>query len=156
MKSELAEILALYEGKKGVLIPVLQQVQEKLGYISEEAVSQIARTLKLSDSDIFGVASFYTQFRFVKPGEHTVKICLGTACHVRGGEQILNTVKSYLSIDTGETTKDGKFSLERVACLGCCALSPVIVVDEVVHSKMSPLKTADLLSSYYQGGGDEV
>jgi NADH:ubiquinone oxidoreductase subunit E len=75
---------------------------------------------------------------------------------VRGGEQILNTVKSYLSIDTGETTKDGKFSLERVACLGCCALSPVIVVDEVVHSKMSPLKTADLLSSYYQGGGDEV
>jgi NADH-quinone oxidoreductase subunit E len=156
MDSEIAEILAPYEGRKGVLIPILQQVQEKIGYISEEVVSQVAKTLKLSDSDIFGVASFYTQFRFTKPGEHTIKVCLGTACHVRGGVQILDTVKSYLSIDTGETTKDGKFSLERVACLGCCALSPVIVVDEVVHSKMSPLRTAELLSSYYRGGRDEL
>jgi NADH-quinone oxidoreductase subunit E len=148
MKERLSELVAPYKGEKGALIPVLQQVQEKLGYIPEEAVFEIARFLGLSSNEIYGVATFYAQFRFTPPGDHTIKVCLGTACHVRGGARILETVEREIGISQGEVTADHKFGLERVACFGCCALSPVMVVDKTVYSKMTPTKAKQVLASY--------
>ncbi len=148
MKQRLAELLSPYQGERGVLIPVLQQVQGEFGYISEQAVSEIARFLAVSQSEVYGVATFYAQFRFTQPGEHTIKVCQGTACHVRGGDRILETVERELGINPGETTEDYKFSLERVACFGCCALSPVMVVDNTVYSRVTPAKAKHILGSY--------
>ena len=148
MQEELAEVLAPYKGAPGALIPVLQKVQEKLGYLPEETVSQIARFLRVSESDIFGVASFYAQFRFSRPGEHNVRVCLGTACHVRGGQRIMETVQRELRIEPGGTTEDYKFSLERVACFGSCALAPVMVVDKKVHGRMTTTKAKEILARY--------
>jgi len=142
------EILAPYKGERGALIPVLQRVQQRAGYISPEMVSLIAKYLKVSESEVFGVASFYAQFRFTRPGEHNIKVCLGTACHVRGGERILETVERELGVQTGGTTSDYKFSLERVACFGCCALAPVMVVDTEVYSTMTPTKIKEILNLY--------
>ena len=148
MKDELAEIVAEYEGEKGALIPVLQRVQEKFGYLQEDAISKIARFFRISESEIFGVASFYSQFYFTPRGEHTVKVCLGTACHVRGGERILDEVKRELGVESGGTTEDHKFSLERVACFGSCALAPVMVIDQDVYGRMTVAKAKDILGKY--------
>ena len=149
MKEELSEVLDSYKGEKGAVIPILQKVQEKLGYLSEEAVKEVARFLRTSESVIYGVATFYAQFRFTRPGEHQLKVCLGTACHVRGGELLLDTVQRELGVEPGGTTSDYKFSLERVACFGCCALAPVAVIDKTVHSRMTPSKVKQLLDSYH-------
>jgi len=149
VKERLTEILAPYKEKKGALIPVLQQVQGELGYLPKEAVSGIARFLGTSESEVFGVASFYAQFRFTRAGRHIVKVCLGTSCYVRGGARVMETVEKELGIRQGETRTDYEFSLERVACFGCCALSPVMVVDNGVYSKMTPTKAKQVLSSYY-------
>jgi NADH-quinone oxidoreductase subunit E len=148
MQDELAEILAEYKEEKGALIPVLQRVQEKFGCLREEAISEIARSLRISESEIFGVASFYSQFYFTPRGEHTVKVCLGTACHVRGGEGILDEVKRELGVESGGTTEDYKFSLERVACFGSCALAPVMVIDQDVYGRMTVAKAKDILAKY--------
>ena len=104
--------------------------------------------MRTSESVIYGVATFYAQFRFTRPGEHQCKVCMGTACHVRGGELIMDTVQRELGVESWGTTSDYKFSLERVACFGCCALSPVVVVDNTVHSRMTPSKVKQLLDSY--------
>ncbi len=130
---------------QGNLISILQKVQEKFGYISESQVHQISKHLRISMSKIYGVATFYAQFRFTKLPKHTIKICLGTACHVRDGEKILNALEGELNITCGETTANYKFGLERVACLGCCALAPVVVIDNEVHSRMTPEKTVSIL-----------
>jgi NADH-quinone oxidoreductase subunit E len=135
-------------GDRGFLIPILQGLQESYGYVSPDAVDEIAAFTGVSPSEIFGVASFFAQFRFTKPGKHTVKVCLGTACHVRGSDRILGLVERQLKIKDGETTADGLFSLERVACFGCCALAPVVVVDKDVHGRMSSTKTQKLLKKY--------
>ena len=118
MREQLSEILAPYRGHRGGLIPVLQKVQEKIGYLPEEAISEIANFLGASKNEVFGVASFYAQFRFTQPGEHTIKVCQGTACHVLGGSQLLAAVERELGIQAGDTTEDYKFSIERVACFG--------------------------------------
>jgi len=149
MKERLAEILARYKEKKGALIPVLQQVQSEMGYLPREAVSEIARFLGTSGSEVFGVASFYAQFRFSRAGRHTVKVCLGTSCYVRGGARVMAMVEKELGIRQGETTTDYEFTLERVACFGCCALSPVMVVDNRVYSRMTPAKAKQVLSFYH-------
>jgi NADH-quinone oxidoreductase subunit E len=148
LSGELTTILEEYRGEKGALIPILQKVQGKLGYISEEAISQIAKYTSISESEIFGVVSFYAQFYFTKRGKHTVKVCLGTACHVRGGERILDELKRELNVEAGGTTKDDKFSLERVACFGSCALAPVMVVNKDVYGRMTIAKSKDKLSQY--------
>lgn len=148
MHDELAEILAEYEGEKGALIPILQKVQEKFGYLREEAISEIAKFSRISESEIFGVASFYAQFYFTRRGQHTMKVCLGTACHVRGGARILDEVKRGLGVDSGETTEDYKFSLERVACFGACALAPVMVIDKDVYGRMTIAKAKNILAKY--------
>jgi NADH-quinone oxidoreductase subunit E len=145
---QLAEILNPYRGERGTLIPVLQKVQESFGYLSQEIVSQIAKFLKVSESEIFGVASFYAQFRFTRPGEHSVKVCLGTACHVRGGVRILDTLQRELGIEPGGTTEDYKFNLERVACFGSCALAPVAVIDDKVYGRLTTTKAKEILDQY--------
>ncbi len=148
MSNKLTKILAPYKGEKGALIPILQKVQGELGYLNEEAVSEIAHFLGISESDIFGVATFYAQFRFTPPAEHSIKVCLGTSCYVRGGTRIMERLERELGIKAGETSDDHKFSLERVACFGCCALSPIIVVDDMVYSKVTPEKAIKIISSY--------
>jgi len=152
---QLDKELAPYQGERGALIPALQTVQEKLGYISEEAVTLIARLLNVSQSEVFGVATFYAQFRFTPPGEHTVKVCLGTACHVRGGEEILDNVSREVGVKSGETSKDGKFSLERVACFGSCALAPVMVVNKDVYGRLTIQKAKEIIGRYRDGRGKQ-
>jgi NADH-quinone oxidoreductase subunit E len=129
-----------FKGERGDLIPVLQRTQEICGYLHPSAVRAISRWLKISENEIFGVATFYAQFRFHPPGRHHLRVCLGTACHVKGGEQILIMSRQRLGIETGETTPDGEYDFDRVACLGCCALAPVVAFDDKIHSQMSVLK----------------
>lgn len=148
MHEQLAEIFEEYEGEKGAVIPVLQKVQEKLGYLSTEAVSEIAKFSRMSESEIFGIASFYAQFRFTRQADHVVKVCLGTACHVRGGQRIMETVRQELGITPGQTTADYRFGLERVACFGSCALAPVMVVDKDVYGRLTTTKVKAILSKY--------
>jgi NADH-quinone oxidoreductase subunit E len=149
MDNNLEHILVKYpHGDRGFLIPILQDVQGFYQYISPEAVDEIESFTGVPAGEIYGVASFYSQFRFTKPGKHTVKVCLGTACHVRGSGRILEFLEHQLKIKTGETTANGQFSLEHVACFGCCALAPVVVVDKDVHGRMSSTKGQKLLKKY--------
>jgi NADH-quinone oxidoreductase subunit E len=148
LPDELTEIIAEHKGEKGALIPILQKVQEKFGYLPEETIPQVAKACGMSESEVFGVASFYAQFYFAARGKHIVKVCLGTACHVRGGEQLLDEIKRDLDVESGGTTEDRKFSLERVACFGSCALAPVLVVDKDVYGRMTVSKAKDTLTRY--------
>lgn len=148
MSDKLTEILRTHTWEKGTLILILQKIQRELGYVSEEAISEIAKHARISKNEVFGVASFYSQFYFTPRGKHTVKVCLGTSCHVQGGHHILEAVERELGIKTGETTEDYKFNLEWVACFGCCALSPVMVVGETVYSRMTTKKVKEILRLY--------
>jgi NADH-quinone oxidoreductase subunit E len=148
MSEQLSEIFAAYKRQRGALIPILQKVQEVEGYLPEAAISEISQFLGLSNSEVYGVASFYAQFRFERQGEHTIKVCQGTACHVRGGRRILETVERELGIQSGGTTEDYKFSLERVACFGSCALAPVMVIDKTVYGRMTTVKVKKILAEY--------
>jgi NADH-quinone oxidoreductase subunit E len=146
--SELKELVGHYGPDRASVIPILQDIQGKFGYLSVEGVDELARLIGVSPNEIYGVATFYAQFRFRPPGEHRIQVCLGTACHVRGGQQILKEMERRLGIKAGETTADGKFDLERVACLGCCALAPVVAVDGKVHARMTAKKIPSVLSQY--------
>jgi NADH-quinone oxidoreductase subunit E len=148
MRERLLPILEANRGHKESLIPVLQKVQGELGYLPEESLSEIAHFLGLSSSEIYGVASFYAQFRFERQGEHTVKVCQGTACHVRGAKRIMEAVAQELGIEAGGTTPDYKFSLERVACFGSCALAPVLVIDGQVYGRMTTSSARKVLEDY--------
>ena len=149
MENSIEHILVKYpEGDRGFLIPILQEVQEHYGYIAPDVVDEISRFTRVPAGEIYGVASFYSQFRFTEPGKHTVQVCLGTACHVRGSERILGLLEHQLKIKSGETTDDGEFSLERAACFGCCALAPVVMVDRDVHGRISSTKAQKLLRQY--------
>jgi len=133
---------------KSNLIQILQAVQKKDDYLSPEAIGRISKYLMVSRSYIYGVATFYSQFKFNPPGRHSIRICLGTACHVQGGDFLLNALKSQLDISIGETTEDGRFDLDRVACLGCCALAPVVKIDNAIHSRISVIKLKETLDMY--------
>ncbi|BBO71304.1 hypothetical protein DSCA_52340 [Desulfosarcina alkanivorans] len=130
---------------RGQLIPLLQMAQNALGYLPDEALSLVADHLSINRSEVYGVASFYNQFRFNPPGKNPVKVCMGTACHVRGGEIILENFERKLEIREGETTDDREFSIERVACVGCCALAPVALVGDTLHGHMAPSKVEGLV-----------
>ena len=140
MKSEIKKIVKRFEGKKGTLISILQEVQKKYGYLPREAISALTEELKISENVIYGVATFYSQFRFNKPGKYQIKACQGTACHVRGAKKILGKIEQELKISHSETTEDELFSLEKVACMGCCALAPVMVVNDEVYGTCTPTK----------------
>ena len=139
-KAELDGLLATFSNEED-LIPALQAVQEHLGYVPADAIRRIAAHLRLPASTAFGTASFYSQFRFTPPGKHKLRVCCGTACHVRGSGQIVQALERKLGIQPGETSDDNEFSLERVACFGSCALVPVLVVNDQVHGQMTPEKT---------------
>lgn len=146
--SGIADIVGQYPKARQSLIPILQDIQERSGYLSEQVVDRLGEMLDMSANEIYGVATFYTQFRFNPPGEHNVRVCQGTACHVRGGQQILREFQHRLGIDAGQTTADSKFDLERVACVGCCALAPVVTIDGKVHAQVTAKKIPALLTQY--------
>jgi NADH-quinone oxidoreductase E subunit len=149
MADYIVSILDKYASRdQSNLIAILQQVQQTDGYITPDAVNKISHHLSISRSQIYGVASFYSQFKFNPPGRHSIRICLGTACHVQGGDFLLNALKSEIGISPNETTADGRFDLERVACLGCCALAPVVMVDDTIYSNMSVVKLKEILNGY--------
>ena len=147
-RDTMAALKREFKGERGDLIPVLQRVQEAFGYLHPDSLRAVSRWLKISENEIFGVATFYAQFRFHPPGRHHLRVCLGTACHVKGGEQILIMSRQRLGIETGETTPDGEYDLDRVACLGCCALAPVVAFDDKIHSQMSVLKIKRILDEH--------
>jgi NADH-quinone oxidoreductase subunit E len=127
------------------LIPVLQMVQRVLSYLPPQAIALVAESLNISPTEVYGVATFYNQFRFNPPGRHPVRVCLGTACHIKGGEIILEHFERKLDIREGETTLDREFSINRVACVGCCAQAPVAIVGETLHGKMMTGKVEGLI-----------
>ncbi|NIA08228.1 MAG: NADH-quinone oxidoreductase subunit NuoE [Nitrospiraceae bacterium] len=144
---KLNKILSVFKGKKGSLISILQRVQEAFGYLPEEALASIADFLKLPPSQVFSVATFYKHFFLSRRGDHLISICQGTACHVCGAHDLLAVAEKVLGIKTGQTTPDFKYSLERVGCLGSCALAPAVLIDDEIYSKMTPEKLRDLLTS---------
>jgi NADH-quinone oxidoreductase E subunit len=146
---DLEQILAPYRQKRGVLIPVLQQVQQKYGYVPRGAVEIIANELDIAPVDIYGLLTFYAQFYMEPRGRHTIKVCQGTACYIMGGKDILDHLSSKLKIEIDETTPDGKFSLETVACLGCCGMAPVVVIDDDFHGHCT-VKTIDNVLDTYE------
>jgi len=137
-----------YTGGEGDLVPLLQRTQERFGYISQDAVKLISRFLRISENQIFGVASFYSQFKFVEPGKCTIKVCMGTACHVRGSLSILDEFRRWLHIEPGQTTDDKLFTLETVNCLGACALGPIVVFDADYHGQMRIKEVEELIQKY--------
>ena len=145
---KMEEILKKYRGEHGSLIPVLQETQATYGYLPEEVLAGLSRELKISMSKIYGVVTFYAQFYLTPRGLHTVRVCRGTACHVRGGRNIRKAVKQFLGVEENETTPDMKFTFETVACLGACALSPVLLVDKNYYGKMTPGKVEKILKQY--------
>ncbi len=139
------DILCRFEPSRDNVIPVLHAMQEREGYLSPEAMTQVAGYLGLSKSEIYGIATFYTRFKFKPSGKKCLKVCRGTACHVKGAGEVLTELEKRLGIKPGETTPDGAFSLETEACFGSCALAPVVVTDEKVHGRMTPSKVDDIL-----------
>jgi len=155
MRVDLADtkkIIQRYRGEKGALIPLLQDIQAVYGYVPAESVELISKELSIYPVKIYGVLTFYTQFYLTPRGRHTIKVCQGTACHVMGGKTILDHMSDKLGINVGETTADDMFSLERVACLGCCGMAPVILIDEDFHGRCTVQKADKLLDDYRLGG----
>ena len=153
IKEKLDEILSHYSGKREELIPILQEAQEYFGYLSLEVMQKIARFLKIPESAVFGVSTFYAQFKFSPTGRRKVKLCRGTACHVRGASRILDEVVKRLGIKPGETSDDMEYSLETIACFGSCALAPVMVVDSNVYGRMTPKKVSEILGDSNPSSG---
>ena len=147
VKGELDQILSHYSGDSSELIPLLQEAQEKFGYLPRETIQRIARFLRLSESTVFGVATFYAQFKLTPTGRRIVRVCRGTACHVRGGARILREVEKELRIKPGETSEDLANTLETIACFGSCALAPVMVVNEGVYGRMTTAKVTQVLAN---------
>jgi NADH-quinone oxidoreductase subunit E len=144
LRQELEAIFAGHVGRREELIPLLQQVQAKLGYLPREAMQAVARFIRVPESAVYAVATFYAQFRFTPIGRRQVLVCRGTACHVRGAPRILEEIEKHLGIREGQTTPDGEYSLETVACIGACGLSPCLMVNSTVEAKMTPQKVAAL------------
>jgi len=140
-----AKIVSSFKGKKGVLIQVLQKIQEAYGFVPNKVMEFIANELKIPESVIFGVVTFYAQFRLKPIGENLIRVCHGTACHVGGAPEITAALEDELGIKDGETTEDGLFSLESVACLGCCSLAPVMTINGDAYGKLTPDKVRNIV-----------
>lgn len=148
------EIVRGYQGKEGVLVHVLQSIQGEFGYLPEEAVRVVSKELRISLAEIYGVASFYSRFYFVPRGKTIIRVCRGTACHVRGSGRVLEKLEEGLGLKSGETSPDLKFTLEAVNCVGCCALAPVVVVNEKPQTVLNPDKVIGTLKRSGDGGQD--
>jgi NADH-quinone oxidoreductase subunit E len=145
---KLEPVLEKYYGQDGALIPILQETQEIYGYLPEGVLAYITQKLKIPLSKVYGVVTFYAQFYLTPRGRHTVRVCRGTACHVRGGKNVRKSVEQILGIEENETTPDAKFTFETVACLGACALAPVLLVDKSYFGKLTPAKVEQVLKQY--------
>ena len=148
VRQQTKQIINRFGKKRKNLIPILQKVQGRLGYLPREAMLEIAQFLDIPDIDVYSVATFYNQFRFNPPGKHSIRVCLGTACHMKGGYITLDAWKRRLGIDRGETTADREFDLDTVACVGCCAMAPVTVVDNKPQAKVEPTKVDGILLAF--------
>ena len=146
MEESLKSILSRYDGNHFDLIPILQEVQSQFGYLPEPEMSQVAKFVGLPESRIYGVATFYEQFRFTPQGRNHVVVCRGTACHVRGAKQILEKFEEQLDVKEGETTEDLEYTLGTAACIGCCALAPCVMINDTVEAKLTPKKVAEFFS----------
>ena len=144
-ESDLFSILTSSRRHPRHLIDILQDIQSREGYLSNAAMLQVAGFLGMSSATVWGVATFYNQFRFTPPGRQSVRVCLGTACHLSGGQLVLDAVSRELKIEVGGTTEDREFDLDRVACIGCCALAPVVTIGRVVYPGMTPPKVEEVL-----------
>ena len=142
------ETCALFENQEGELINVLHQIQSKLGYLPAEVQEVIAKELKMSVAKVYGVVTFYSFFTMLPQGEHPISICMGTACYVRGAEQVLTEFKRQLNIEVGQTSPDGKFSLSSLRCVGACGLAPVVTVGEKVYGRVSPQQVSKIIAEY--------
>ncbi|MDY6795294.1 MAG: NADH-quinone oxidoreductase subunit NuoE [Actinomycetota bacterium] len=151
----LEEIIERYRGEKGALIPLLQDAQETYGYLDENIMRELARGSGYQMSQVYGVATFYTQFRLEPIGEHLIRVCHGTACHVAGAELITEEISNILGIKDGETTEDRKFTMESVMCVGACSLSPIMIIDSDTHGKLKPSNVRKVLKKYRGGGKEE-
>lgn len=146
-REQVDEILSRYNGRKEELVPVLNDTQEYFGYLPADAMDRIAGFLHISNSNVFGVATFYALFKYAPTGKNVIKVCRGTACHVRGAPRILEEVQKKLGIKPGETTGDREYSLEAIACFGSCALAPVMVVNDTVYGRMTPTRVSEILDA---------
>lgn len=143
-----------YQGESGALIPLLQSAQESYGYIPESAIDHISEIVGIPSADIYGVITFYSQFRLKPMGKNIIKVCDGTACHVNSSTAIIKTIESELQIGNDETTEDGMFTLQKVACLGCCSLSPVIMINDETYGLLTPKKVQQILKDYKEAEGN--
>ena len=142
------DITKKFKDMKGALIPVLHEVQKLFGYLPEQALQVVSEELNISMSEIYGVSTFYSQFTLEPKGEHIIKVCLGTACYVKGAQDILERFASALEVEVGKTTSDGKFTLEAARCLGACGLAPVLMVDDKVYGRLIPDDVIRIIEEY--------
>ncbi|MBN2649865.1 MAG: NADH-quinone oxidoreductase subunit NuoE [Prolixibacteraceae bacterium] len=145
------EVCKSFDNNEHELINVLHQVQNKLGYLPAEVQELIAKELNMSAAKVYGVVTFYSYFTMLPKGEHPISVCMGTACYVRGAEQVLDELKRNLKIEVGETTADGKFSLNALRCVGACGLAPVVLVGDKVHGRVAPSDVKNILAEYKEG-----
>ncbi|HNU78000.1 MAG: NADH-quinone oxidoreductase subunit NuoE [Prolixibacteraceae bacterium] len=145
------EVCMSFGNQEGELINVLHQVQDKLGYLPAEVQELVAQELNMSVAKVYGVVTFYSYFTMIPKGEFPISICMGTACYVRGAEQVLSEFKRQLKVEVGQTTPDGKFSLSCLRCVGTCGLSPVIMVGEKVYGRVSPQQVKQIIAEYQEG-----
>jgi NADH-quinone oxidoreductase subunit E len=148
---QLAPVFDKFGPKQEYLIPLLQAVQAELIYLPAEAIERVSEYVSVPLSAVYGVVTFYTQFHLDPQGKHKIKICQGTACHVRGAKALSDAVQGKIGIESGETTEDGEFSVERVACIGSCALAPAMIADDKIHGPMTPDKVGKLLDQISEG-----
>jgi NADH-quinone oxidoreductase E subunit len=146
--SELDHIFEKHKSKKGNLIPVLHEIQEEIGYLPTEVQRYVSKKLGVAMSKIYGVISFYSFFTTEPKGEHTIGVCMGTACYVKGAEDILMRLQEELGIKTGQTTKDNKFTMTMTRCLGTCSMAPVIMIDDQVHGNLTAEKVPEIINKY--------
>ncbi len=150
VEQQTKQILKRFGSGKKNLIPILQRVQGKLGYLPREAMLEIAEFLDIPAVDVYSVVTFYNQFRLNPPGKHSIRVCLGTACHMKGGYITLDAWKRRLDIDSGQATPDREFDLDTVACIGCCVMAPVTVVDDKPEGKVEPTRVDGILLAFEQ------
>jgi len=146
--SQVDSIIEPYLGKKEMVIPILQKVQEHFGYLPRPAMEHVARRMRIPLSRLYGVTTFYAQFKLKPRGRNIIRVCKGTACHIQGSPKISERIEETLGVESGDTTDDLRFTLEEVACIGCCALAPVIMVNDDPHGRLTPDKVKDILESY--------
>ena len=147
-QKKLEDMMKKYQNQDGVLISVLQDAQEIYGFLSEQVMETIAREMKIPVAKVFGVATFYSQFRFIPIGRNVIRVCMGTSCHVRGALKVLKTLERELDIKAGETTGDGEFTLETVGCIGACGLAPVISINNKVFGNLTPQMIPEIVEKF--------